>query len=185
MSVNFQVKSLKSDDGMETVWSKLVSRAVRVALARRDISYAQLAAELAKLGVTESARSVEGKVQRGTFRFSFFLQTLAASNADCPAQWIQALSAPAAWEKRAATVLATELSQQPWLSLSGLAHRLEEIGVAIPLETLSAQTADGTFSAAFFLQCATVCRFDSVHRFLDVSSMNSAALAGASNHSTP
>ncbi|WP_321854675.1 DUF6471 domain-containing protein [Paraburkholderia tropica] len=169
----------KFEDSPEAAWSKLASRAVRVILARRDMSYAALAKEFMELGITESARSVEGKVQRGTFRFSFFLQALAASQADCPTQWQQALLAELTWEERASSILCSEIAQLPWLDWQLLSSRLAEIGIAMPAATLGEQVLSGTFSAALFLQCATVCRFPALTGFIDTSSLNDTVLAGS------
>lgn len=71
-------------ESFDAAWARIASRAIRVALTRRDVSYAQLADELVELGVSESARSVEGKVQRGTFRFSFFFKRSAHLKSNCP-----------------------------------------------------------------------------------------------------
>ncbi len=144
------------------------------------MSYAQLAGELAKLGVSESTRAVEAKVIRGTFRFSFFLQALAASQADCPSRWDEVFSSRDTWEARAEGVFAIELATQPWLSWGMLSNRLAEIGVVVPADSLQSHIESGSFSTALFLQCATVCHFDSIHRFLDISSLNDAAVAGSS-----
>lgn len=152
---------------------------MRVVLARRDMSYAELARALGDIGVTESARSVEGKIQRGTFRFSFFLQVLAASQADCPPPWQTALTSNSTWEERACAVLKVELAQLPWLSSQQLTSRLAEIGVAMQADSLDDQILGGTFSASLFLQCAAVCRMSAAHMFVDASSLNDAALAGA------
>ncbi|KAK43911.1 DUF6471 domain-containing protein [Burkholderia cenocepacia] len=168
----------KDADGPETAWARLASRAIRVALTRQDVSYAQLAAELNRMGVTESARSVEGKVQRGTFRFTFFLQALVAARVDCTEAWSQRLEAAGTWEVRACSLLSYLMSQQPWLDWRLLARRLSEIGIEIQPENLRIQGEEGIFSAALFFQCATVCRFEDVRSFLDFSSLNVAALAG-------
>jgi hypothetical protein len=165
-------------ESIDTVWAKLVSRAVRVALARRDMSYAQLAAELAHLGISESARSVEGKVQRGTFRFTFFLQALTASHVDCPSGWLDIMEAPGTWEERASAILRVALAPQPWLSWPQLAQRLAEIGITLDSDVLATQAKDGSFSAALFFQCAAVCQFQGVQLFLDLSSLRNAAVAG-------
>jgi hypothetical protein len=170
----------KVSEGVDVAWARLASRAIRVALTRRDVSYAQLADGLATLGLSESARSVEGKVQRGTFRFTFFLQALTASHAEYPEHWSHALSDESPWEERAAALMKAELSLHPWLDWSKLSHRLGEIGVNLPPEALAAQIGDGTFAAALFFQCATVCRFTGMQLFLDASDLNEAALVGAS-----
>lgn len=149
-------------------------------LARQDMSYAHLAAELAKLGVPETPRAVEAKVIRGTFRFTFFLQALAASQADCPSRWSDIFLSSDTWEARATRVFTIELARQPWLDWRMLSNRLDEIGVTISADSLQSEIESGSFLTALFLQCATVCQFDTIHRFLDVSSLNDAAVARSS-----
>ncbi|MGF6977609.1 hypothetical protein QFZ94_006059 [Paraburkholderia sp. JPY465] len=161
-------------------WEKLSSRAIRVMLTRRDVSYGQLVEALATIGITESERSIEGKVHRGSFRHTFFLQVLTVSRSLYPEQWAHALQGKMEWEARAAAVLRGELSLQPWLDWMKLSKRLGEIGVYVEPEPLRVQIEDGSFSTALFLQCATVCRFAGVHLFLDQFDLNEAALAGAS-----
>ncbi|MEM5448878.1 DUF6471 domain-containing protein [Paraburkholderia guartelaensis] len=179
MSETLQAKSLtKCADSIDAVWAKLVSRATRVVLARQDMSYAELASALGDIGIAESARSVEGKVARGSFRFAFFLQTLVASNAECSLVWKQTLADGAPWEQRATGILRIELGQQPWLDPAMLSARLEEIGVAAPADLLQSQIETGTFSAALFFQCAAVCSFKSASRYVDRSSLVSTAMAG-------
>lgn len=167
-------------ESFDTAWARLASRAIRVALTRRDVSYAQLASELVGLGVSESARSVEGKVQRGTFRFAFFLQTLSASRAEQPLIWLHAFGRDASWEQRASAVMRAELQLQPWLDWTKLARRLEEIGVSVSPDALRDQVDQGTFTAALFFQCGAVCRFESLQPFIDLSALNEAALLGSS-----
>lgn len=165
---------------VDAAWARLASRAIRVALARRDVSYAKLADALTSMGLAESARSVEGKIQRGTFRLTFFLQTLAAADNQYPEQWAVALPHGTTWEERAALVIGTELATQPWLDGARLSQRLSEIGVQVRAETLWGQISDGTLSTALFFQCATVCRFTNLQFFLDSRDLNVAAVAGAS-----
>jgi hypothetical protein len=145
---------------------------------RQDMSYAELAQELSSLGVPESARSVEGKIQRGTFKFSFFLQAVAAAKTDFPERWSDALTSSRTWDEKAASVMRAELALQPWLTMVALATRLEEIGVSVAPAALDTQIREGIFSATLFFQCATVCRLESVLRFIDASSLGQAAMAG-------
>jgi hypothetical protein len=165
---------------VDATWAKLASRAIRVALARRDMSYAQLADALTSMGLAESARSVEGKIQRGTFRFTFFLQTLVAANNEYPEYWAAALQSKDTWEGHAASVIETELATQPWLDGAKLSQRLAEIGVHVGADTLWGQIVGGTLSTTLFFQCAAVCRFTNLQFFLDGRDLNAAAVAGAS-----
>lgn len=162
-------------EGNDTVWSSLATRAIRVLLARKEVSYARLAAELSRLGQKESARSAEGKVQRGTFRFSFFLQSLVAVGADCPPHWLESISAPGDWDRRASLLMLKEFEARPWLSWLEVSRRLSTIGEQISPESLALQVGAGDFSAVLFLQCALVCAFDGLELFIDRSDLVHAA----------
>ena len=50
-------------------------------LKRRGITYAQLAARLADIGVTENERNLNNKISRGGFTAAFLLQCLEAIGA--------------------------------------------------------------------------------------------------------
>ncbi|MEM5371644.1 DUF6471 domain-containing protein [Paraburkholderia azotifigens] len=165
-------------EGNDTVWSRLATRAIRVLLARKEVSYARLAAELSRLGQTESGRSAEGKIQRGLFRFSFFLQSLVALGADCPPHWAAPLSSSEDWSERASTLMLSELKTRPWLTWAELSRRLESIGEKISPESLADEVRQGDFSAALFLQCAVVGGFDGLELFLDRSDLAMAAQRG-------
>ena len=139
-------------------------------LARQGLGYAQLAEELCRLGLSESARSVQGKVQRGTFNFTFFLQALVASGSSCPFSWANALrqESPWSWEERATEVLSAELALRPLIDCGILSRRLEEIGVHVASDVLSADVQKGGFAATLYFQSATVCHFEGIQLFLDL-----------------
>jgi hypothetical protein len=179
MSQTLQPHIEKTSDEVTAAWSKLVSCATRAALARCDMRYRELASELGKLGVSESARSLEGKVHRGTFKFSFFLQVLVATKTECPPKWAQALAAESSWEQRATAVFRGDMSERPWLTYNHLSLRLRDIGVHFPDDSLQVQIEEGTLSAALFLQYATVCRAEFAYRFVDPQALNCAAVEGA------
>ncbi|MHB9838295.1 DUF6471 domain-containing protein [Paraburkholderia terrae] len=143
------------------------------------MSYARLAADLGRLGVEESERSIEGKILRGTFRFSFFLQSLVASGADWPAHWESALRANEDWERRASMLMQSELDARPWISWAELSRRLAAIGEHVTPEALSTQVKSGAFPATLFLQCAVVCSFVGLELFVDQSDLHEAARRGS------
>ena len=62
-------------------WKKDSSNILKAELSRRGISYAELQKKLAEIGVDETANSISVKVNRGTFSFMFFLQTMRAIGA--------------------------------------------------------------------------------------------------------
>jgi 3-mercaptopyruvate sulfurtransferase SseA len=65
---------MKSDDE----WVNLVKGILRAEMTRRGITYDQLAAKLADLGVTDTAVNIRNKVARGGFSAVFFVQCLRA-----------------------------------------------------------------------------------------------------------
>jgi hypothetical protein len=59
-------------------WKALVKGLLKAELARREISYADLAAKLAAIGVKDSERNLSNKIGRGTFTAIFFVQCMEA-----------------------------------------------------------------------------------------------------------
>jgi hypothetical protein len=66
--------AMKSDDE----WVNLVKGILRAEMARRAITYDQLAVKLAELGVKDTAVNIRNKVARGGFSAAFFVQCLKA-----------------------------------------------------------------------------------------------------------
>jgi hypothetical protein len=59
-------------------WQALVKGLLKAELKRRDLSYADLAAKLATIGVKDSERNISNKISRGSFTAVFFIQCLEA-----------------------------------------------------------------------------------------------------------
>ncbi len=59
-------------------WQALVKGILKAELARRDLSYADLAEKLAEVGVKDNRRNITNKVGRGNFTAVFFVQCLQA-----------------------------------------------------------------------------------------------------------
>lgn len=161
---------------VDAAWAHLASRALRAALIQKGVSYADLSRTLSERGIQESARSIEGKVHRGSFKFTFFLQALSAAGSALPRTWLYSRQIKESWEARATTAFKADLSAQPWLNIDMLSRRLEEVGVYVEAELLESQIEEGTFSAALYFQCATVCRFDALWLYLDIAAVNEVAL---------
>jgi Domain of unknown function (DUF6471) len=66
--------AMKSDDQ----WVNLVKGILRAEMARRGMTYEQLAVKLAELGVSDTAVNIRNKVARGGFSAVFFVQCLRA-----------------------------------------------------------------------------------------------------------
>lgn len=59
-------------------WHSLVKGMLRAEMTRRSITYDQLSAKLAEIGVNEQPKSLRNKVARGGFSAVFFVQCLRA-----------------------------------------------------------------------------------------------------------
>src|SRR4051794_22244981 len=65
----------------EAEWADEVKRRLRAEMTRRGVTYDDLAARLAALGVSDSAVNIRNKVARGKFSAVFLLQCLEAIGA--------------------------------------------------------------------------------------------------------
>jgi hypothetical protein len=159
----------------DTPWAALASRAIRVALARGDVSYAALAERLASIGVVESERALIARVSRGTVKLTLLLQIIQVTDATPPIFWRDALELAGTWEARAKEVLASELLRQPWVTPSRLLERLADIGVKTSDPALLTQLSAGTLPLSLFLQCVTVLGSSSVENYLEWKELVAAA----------
>lgn len=61
-----------------TDWEERAKGLLRGEMARRGVTYAQLAEKLATIGVDDNERNLRNKVSRGKFTAGFLLQCLTA-----------------------------------------------------------------------------------------------------------
>ena len=59
-------------------WQDRVKGILKAELKRRNVTYAQLAAKLAAVGVHDSERNISNKLSRGSFTAVFMIQCLEA-----------------------------------------------------------------------------------------------------------
>ncbi|HKR40302.1 MAG TPA: DUF6471 domain-containing protein [Paraburkholderia sp.] len=161
----------------ETPWSSLAARVVRVILARKDISYAQLSEALRAVGVKESERALASRVSRGRVKLSLLLQILAVTGAKVTTLWSGVLTMSGTWEQRARAVCLAELSRQPTVTLEELAHRMVRLGADLSEKTLVAHLEQGTTSLPEFLQCLVALGSSSLERYIDYEDLVAAAHA--------
>lgn len=62
----------------DTTWERLVKNMLRAEMMRRGVSYEQLVARLADLGVEDNVLNLRNKVARGRFTAPFFAQCMVA-----------------------------------------------------------------------------------------------------------
>ncbi len=60
------------------LWAERARNLLKGELARRGLSYEELATKLQQIGVEESANNLRSKINRGTFSAAFLLQVLNA-----------------------------------------------------------------------------------------------------------
>ena len=62
----------------DTVWEAKVKGLLKGELKRRNVSYGQLVAKLAEIGVVDSEPNIRNKLSRGKFTAVFMVQCLEA-----------------------------------------------------------------------------------------------------------
>ena len=160
-------------------WPNLAARVLRVALARKDVTYAQLAEALVAAGEDDSERALVSRISRGTAEFSLLLQILHITDSEPPPLWSAAISREGSWEQRAAAALGAELAAQPWITPAELTRRLSLVGARVTTRTVARHISSGKFSVTFFLQCLTVLGSPSADRYIDLGDLRHAALRTA------
>ena len=63
---------------METDWTNYAKGMLKAEIARRQLSYKQLAEKLREIGIEETEANLRNKISRGGFSAGFFLQCLKA-----------------------------------------------------------------------------------------------------------
>lgn len=59
-------------------WEARAKGLLKAELAKRDLTYADLAKKLAAIGIKDNDRNIANKIARGSFTAVFFLQCLSA-----------------------------------------------------------------------------------------------------------
>ncbi|MGX0609901.1 DUF6471 domain-containing protein [Ralstonia pickettii] len=165
---------------VETPWTELASRTARGLLARKGASYQSVCDLMRASGVDESFRGVEGKINRGTYRASFFLRLLAVLGAECPEHWRPILALKGTDEVHAKHILLRELSARN-LDIDVFAKKLATVGGRLPRESLEEQLTAGSFQFVLFLQLASVDRISGFERFVDDCDLVEASLRSQSS----
>jgi len=178
MSQALQTNVQKTYGQVEATWFELASRTAKVLIVRQDMRYREVAAALTEMGVQESSRSLEGKIHRGTFPFSFFLQLIVATKSYRPLEWREALEAEQSWQHRASSIIQRDMAAQRWLTYNVLSRQLRDIGVIVSPPALHYKFRDGTLSAALFLQYATIRRLECVSGWVCWPDLNEVAAEG-------
>jgi len=151
---------------VDTPWTRLASRTARGLLARKGATYESLAQALCAMGIPESVRGAESKIQRGSFRFSFFIQVLKALDSEYPTQWEPYLETDDAWEIAAARIFRHELDAGG-IDIHTLAVRLSRMDISIETDALGSLVSLGEFPFSLVLQLSSVAPISQLCRFVD------------------
>ncbi|WP_216621249.1 DUF6471 domain-containing protein [Cupriavidus necator] len=150
----------------DTAWTRLAARTARGLLARKGCAFQELAASLSAMGISESFRGAESKVQRGTFTFAYFLAILKAVGGECSQQWKHFIDSEDAWEVAASHVILHEINSQG-LNIQDLSGHLERFGISLNPDRLVTQLSSGQFPFTLLLQLALVVPIADLSRFVD------------------
>ncbi|AKZ64646.1 hypothetical protein F506_20090 [Herbaspirillum hiltneri N3] len=156
-------------------WVSLAARVVRVALARKDVGYAELAKRLAEFGVTEDDKTLAARVAAGRVRLVLFLQILSAIDAELPQIWWPPIFANDTWDGRSRAVLEAERTQLAPMEIEELAQRLGELNAGFTQKTLVEHVTSGNLFLPEFLRCLVVLRSRSLDPYIEYRDLLAAA----------
>ena len=159
----------------DTPWARLACRVVRVAMARKDYTYASLVQAFAADGFDETERSLVLRITRGTIRLSSWLHILSLMSASTPELWRPSLAGANGWPSKARDVVLVELQEGGLTDLADLTERLGRLGTVITEKSLESHIMAGTLPLSLCLQLIFILRSHSLERFLDFSDILKAA----------
>lgn len=155
-------------------WIGLAARVVRVALARKDIGYAELARRLSDYGVKEDDKTLAARVAAGRIRLVLFLQILRAIDAELPHIWLAPVLSANGWEASAAAVLEAERLHVAPMDVDELASRLSQLGAGFTHHTLVDHITSGNLFLPEFLRCLVILRSTSLDAYVEYRDLLSA-----------
>jgi len=158
----------------EAQWIGLAARVVRVALARKDIGYAELARRLSEYGVKEDDKTLAARVAAGRIRLVLFLQILRAIDAELPHIWLAPVLSAKSWEASAAAVLEAEMMHIAPMDVEQLASNLSQLGARFTHQTLVEHIRSGNLFLPEFLRCLVILRSTSLDAYVEYRDLLSA-----------
>ncbi|MBP0622871.1 hypothetical protein [Cupriavidus consociatus] len=152
-----------------TDWSELAYRASEVLFARKGKNVKDVVDLLVEEKVA-SARGLEAKLKRGTYRFALFLELMSVLGVDAPPEWQPLfVTNDLSYATRARLVLIRELNKRN-LDRSGFLARLRDAHIRVPRNDSSEEAMeDGTFTMVLMLQLAALAPVEGMERFVDMS----------------
>ncbi|MCE4058711.1 DUF6471 domain-containing protein [Pandoraea sputorum] len=164
-------EQLKAEDR----WAKLASRMTKVALAKKDLSYKDLAALLTGTSSDEENRRIKDPISRGTIKLSTFLKITSTIKVTVHHSWREAMPDGASWEDKASHVVKAEIAHALLSSLEVAQERLSNIGCGTTARTLPTHMKNGTIALSDFLQLLCVLNSHSADNFVEPADLTWAA----------
>lgn len=163
-----------------TPWTVLASNVAKAILARKGVTVEEAAERFnQRHGTSESTRSIDGKIYRGTFSFAFFLQLLVALRVEVPEQWDAGLQNSEDYTLLARHVFLRELARHN-LDVERFVSAAErDFGGRRSTDDLIEQIEQGSFQFVVVLELASIAWPEGMERFVDRSDVVSAAIAQA------
>lgn len=156
-------------------WVGLSGRVIRVALARKDVGYAELSRRLAKFGIRDEERALAARVAVGRVRLELFLKILYVIDAELPPLWREVIDKDSSWEQLAKDILWAELNEIPPVTIDELARNLAALGASFTHDTLVSRISSGNLSLPDFLKCIVILRSRSLDAFIEYRDLVAAA----------
>ncbi|WP_224786951.1 DUF6471 domain-containing protein [Pandoraea sputorum] len=163
----------------DTDWTRLASRCARGVMVRKGVTYDDVAQGFASLGIEESLRGLNGKIQRGSFQCSFFLQLLCACGAAIPRSWAPHLTRRVDWCESSRRIYIEErraVARASSLPVAAVEAALAQPDLALVREGLLER---GTFPFTWLLQLAAFAPVPAIELYLDRDDIVAAARANA------
>ena len=156
-------------------WVSLSGRVIRVALARKDVGYAELSRRLTQFGIRDEEKALAARVAVGRVRVELFLKILYVIDAELPPLWHKVIDKASSWEAWAKGVLWAELNEIPPMTIDDLARNLATLGAGFTHDTLVSRISSGNLSLPDFLKCIVILRSRSLDAFIEYRDLVSAA----------
>ena len=166
---------------IDSPWSELAARVVRVVLTKKGVGYAEVSERLALKGIEESDKGLAVRISRGRISLTLLLQVIDVTGAKLPVAWQAIKWGKSAWEERAASVVRRELERHPMVDIDELARRIIPLGAGLTQKTLEGRISSGTLSLPTFLQCLVALGSESLGDYIDYEDMVDAAFQSKNN----
>lgn len=136
-------------------------------MSRKGVSYEDLALAFAALGLDETVRGLHGKVQRGSFQCSFFLQLLAASRAEVPTQWTPHLRGKVDWLLASREIYLLEAAAVTSVAVHRLPKHSAECQATVDAVAQSPEVEGGTYPFTYLLHLSLWAPMPGFERYVD------------------